>query len=102
MGLAVANHPAIRRLAREPAPAEPGSRAELREWVLEAASSVPHVGGTCRMGPSPDDGDVVDATGKVHGMDGLRGIDASVIPEAPSGFPHLITIMLAEYLAARS
>jgi choline dehydrogenase-like flavoprotein len=53
------------------------------------------------MGPSPGDGDVVDANGSVHGLDGLTVADASVIPCPPSGFPHLITIMLAEHLAAR-
>ena len=51
------------------------------------------------MGPSPDRGDVVDAGGRVHGVDRLLVIDASIIPDAPSGFPHLITIMLAERLA---
>jgi choline dehydrogenase len=37
----------------------------------------------------------------VHGVDGLRVIDASVMPDAPSGFPHLVTIMVAEHLADR-
>ncbi len=39
--------------------------------------------------------------GRVHGVDGLHVVDASIIPDAPSGFPHLITIMLAEHLSAR-
>ena len=51
------------------------------------------------MGPSPEHGDVVDAGGRVHGVDRLFVVDASIIPDAPSGFPHLITIMLAEHLA---
>jgi choline dehydrogenase len=53
------------------------------------------------MGPSPADGDVVDDLGRVHGIDGLHVIDASIIPDATSGFPHVITIMVAEHLAAR-
>ena len=72
---------------------------------LDASSPVGlplrHVVGTCRMGPSPDAGDVVDTDGRVHGVDGLWVIDASVIPDAPSGFPHLVTIMVAEHLAQR-
>jgi choline dehydrogenase len=48
-----------------------------------------------------ESGDVVDALGRVHGVEGLRVIDASIIPEPPSGFPHIIAIMLAEHLAAR-
>jgi choline dehydrogenase-like flavoprotein len=55
--------------------------------------------GTCSMGPSPDNGAVVDASGSVHGTDGLSVIDASIIPRPPSGFPHIVTIMLAERLS---
>ena len=99
LGLAIAHHRAIRALTGEPAPATPSGPGELRDRVLANAYSLPHVVGTCRMGPSPDAGDVVDADGRVHGVDGLRVIDASVIPDAPSGFPHLVTIMVAEHLA---
>ena len=52
------------------------------------------------MGPSAAEGDVVDAAGRVHGVEGLRVIDASIMPEPPAGFPHLVTIMIAERLAA--
>ena len=98
MGIELANDPAIRRLAREPAPSMPAP-SELTKRVLADAYSVPHVVGTCRMGPSPSDGDVVDAAGRVHGIEGLAVIDASIVPDAPAGFPHLVTIMLAEHLA---
>ena len=70
-----------------------------RDLIVENAYSIPHVVGTCAMGPSPERGDVVDAGGRVHGVDRLLVVDASIIPDAPSGFPHLITIMLAEHLA---
>ena len=100
IGVELANRPEIRRLATGTAPTVPGSPAEMRERLLENAYSIPHVVGTCRMGPSPDDGDVVDALGRVHGVDGLYVVDASIMPDAPSGFPHLITIMLAEHLSA--
>ncbi|HYK96431.1 MAG TPA: FAD-dependent oxidoreductase [Candidatus Dormibacteraeota bacterium] len=98
VGVAIANHRSIRALAGESGPSMPSGTAELRERVANAYS-LPHVVGTCRMGPSPDAGDVVDAIGRVHGVDGLRVIDASVIPDAPSGFPHLVTIMAAEHLS---
>ncbi|MBI3750736.1 MAG: FAD-dependent oxidoreductase [Chloroflexi bacterium] len=99
--IALANHPAVRRLCANAAPSEPRSAAALRDRVREAAYSNPHVVGTCRMGPDPTSGDVVDEVGRVHGIAGLNVIDASIIPEAPAGFPHLITIMLAERLAER-
>ena len=54
------------------------------------------------MGPSPGEGAVVDASGRVHGVEALSVIDASIIPEPPSGFPHIVTIMLAEHLSERS
>jgi choline dehydrogenase len=99
LGMELANHPAVRARATEPGPARPSDLIELRKRVTSGFYSLPHVVGTCRMGPSPDEGDVVDAAGRVHGVDGLQVVDASVIPDAPSGFPHLVTIMVAEHLA---
>lgn len=98
-GLELAHRPEIRRLSAEAPPSEPGDPDALRRRVLENAYSIPHVVGTCAMGPAPESGAVVDAFGQVHGVDRLSVIDASIIPEAPSGFPHLITIMLAEHLS---
>ncbi|MEO5703888.1 MAG: GMC family oxidoreductase [Candidatus Limnocylindrales bacterium] len=98
-GLALANRPEIRRLAKAPPPPDPADTAELRRRIAENAYSIPHVVGTCAMGSTPGSGAVVDPLGRVHGVDGLSVIDASIMPDAPSGFPHLITIMLAEHLA---
>ena len=100
-GLELANRPEITRLCREPAPADPGNLAALRRAVIENAYSIPHVVGTCAMGPSPETGAVVDALGRVHGVAGLAVVDASIMPEPPSGFPHIITIMIAEHLTER-
>ncbi|MGA7097893.1 MAG: GMC family oxidoreductase [Acidimicrobiia bacterium] len=75
------------------------SRQELRDEVRQNSWSVPHFVGTCSMGPDPAEGGVVDDMGKVHGVDRLSVIDASIIPIVPSGFTHLPTIMLAERLA---
>jgi len=44
---------------------------------------------------------VVDAAGRVHGIDGLRVVDASIFPEPPSGFPNLVTMAIAARLAER-
>ena len=51
------------------------------------------------MGPSPADGDVVDASARVHGVENLNVVDASIIPHATAGFPQIVTLMLAERLA---
>ena len=101
-GVELANHLAFRAAAGGgTAPSDPGGRAATRAILLENLYSNPHVVGTCAMGPSAADGAVVDADGRVHGVTGLAVADASVIPEPPSGFPHVITLMLAEHLAGR-
>ncbi|MEP6639892.1 MAG: GMC oxidoreductase, partial [Chloroflexota bacterium] len=64
-----------------------------RRFKTEAAGTVYDlVVGTCRMGPSPEDGDEVDEYDRVHGVDRLSVVHASIIPDTPSGFPHLITL----------
>jgi choline dehydrogenase len=89
-GLEVASRPEIRRLCPGP-------------WSPEATDSYtfPHVVGTCAMGPSPDRGAVVDTSGSVHGTEGLSVVDASIVPNGPSAFTHIPTIMLAERLSER-
>ena len=100
-GLELASQDGIRRLATKTPPSEPATEAELQQRIRDNAYSIPHVVGTCAMGTSVEAGAVVDTDGRVHGIDGLSVIDASIIPEPPSGFPHLITIVVAERLAAR-
>jgi choline dehydrogenase-like flavoprotein len=47
----------------------------------------------------PEDGAVVDTNGRVHGAERLMVADASIMPDVPSGFTHIPTIMIAERLA---
>jgi choline dehydrogenase-like flavoprotein len=101
LGLELANGPEIRRLATGAAPSDPVTPEELRRRVVENAYSIPHVVGTCAMGPSPANGNVVDALGRVYEVERLSVIDASIIPDATAGFPHLVTIMLAEHLSEK-
>ena len=98
LALAVANRPEIRRLCGGPAPAEPPP-SELETFVRTEAYSLPHVVGTCAMGPRPEDGAVVDPSGRVHGTERLSVVDASIMPDVPSGFTHIPTIMIAERLS---
>jgi choline dehydrogenase len=96
----LALQPALRAVCDMQPTELPSAGAELNAWVRENAYSIPHVVGTCAMGVSSDDGSVVDAAGRVHGVDRLRVVDASILPDPPSGFPNLVTMMVAERIAA--
>ncbi len=95
----VAAQPQLRSLCAAPASPQITGDDELRELIRAEGYSLPHVVGTCAMGPRPDDGAVVDASGAVHGAERLSVVDASIIPNAPSAFTHIPTVMLAERLS---
>jgi choline dehydrogenase len=94
----VANDRRVRRLCG-------GNTLEVPEDLGAAIRaveySVPHVVGTCAMGPRPETGGVVDTSGRVHGTERLSIVDASIMPDVPSGFVHFPVIMLAERLSER-
>ena len=52
----------------------------LNRWMRSHLATAIHVCGTCKMGPSPADGDVVDQYGRVHRVTGLRVADTSIFP----------------------
>jgi choline dehydrogenase len=72
--------------------------AEILGWVAREAETALHPCGTCRMGV--DDESVVDPqTMRVHGVDGLRAVDASVMPYITNGNIYAPVMMLAERAA---
>ncbi|MCH4561572.1 choline dehydrogenase [Halomonas sp. EGI 63088] len=75
------------------------SDAELDAFVREHAETAYHPCGSCRMGE--DERAVVDGQGRVHGLQGLRVVDASLFPVIPTGNLNAPTIMLAEKIADR-
>ena len=77
------------------APMEPGpDETDLEEFVRAQAETLYHPVGTCRMGG--DEESVVDPELRVRGVDGLRVVDASVIPTIIRGHTHAPTVMIAE------
>ncbi|MDH4653179.1 MULTISPECIES: choline dehydrogenase [unclassified Pseudomonas] len=75
------------------------SDAELDEFIRTHAETAFHPSCSCKMGT--DDMAVVDGQGRVHGMEGLRVVDASVMPEIITGNLNATTIMIAEKIADR-
>jgi len=72
----------------------PQTDADWVQFVKSRAETVYHPIGTCRMGS--DDAAVVDPELRVRGVDGLRVVDASVMPNLPGGNTNAPTIMIAE------
>ena len=98
-----------RRIAEQPPVAEivtreikpgPGAvdDAELADDLRRRLMLIYHPVGTCRMSDTAD-GAVVDSRLRVHGIRGLRVVDASIMPLIPGGNTHAPTVMVAEKAA---
>ena len=97
----------IRRIANQPAfvglcgrEIRPGksisSDSDFRRWIREAVSVTHHLAGSCRMGSDDKPLTVVAPDLKVHGIKGLRVVDASIMPKVTTGNTHAPVIMIAE------
>ncbi len=95
----------MRRILQQPALAGLGGRelkssaaaqtdAEIEKFIRQHGDTIYHPVGSCRMGSGPDD--VVDAQLRVHGIEGLRVVDASIMPRIVSGNTNAPTMMIAE------
>ena len=73
------------------------SDRDIMQWAYAHVESNYHPCGTCRMGIG--DQSVTDDTGKVHGFNNLRVVDASIIPSIPTGNLNAVTVMIAEKIA---
>ena len=73
--------------------------AALDQWLMREATTYSHISCTCRMGPSDDPMAVVDQYGRVCGVDGLRVVDASIMPDLVRAPINPTVIMLAERIA---
>ncbi|HWJ53688.1 MAG TPA: GMC oxidoreductase [Propionibacteriaceae bacterium] len=105
-GLAIAedvvSHTAMRTLtAGQRVSPESLNGKALKRYVVGNVWTYHHPVGTCAMGPDPEQGAVVDAGGRVYGVDGLSVVDAAILPEIPSANTNLPTIAAAEHIASR-
>lgn len=100
--LKLAEHPAITEiLGPRIAPTDDAlaSDAALDEWMLREVSTTNHISGTCKMGPASDAAAVVDPQGRVHGLEGLRVADASIMPDCVRANTNATTMMIGERIA---
>ena len=74
--------------------------AEIEQWVRSHCETIYHPVGTCKMGPDNDPMAVVDNQCRVRGLEGLRVVDASVMPTLVGGNTNAPTIMIAERVAS--
>ena len=98
----------VRKILAQPALASQGGQesaasasaqtdAQIEQFIRSHADTIYHPVGTCRMGNGPLD--VVDAQLRVHGVQGLRVVDASIMPRIVGGNTNAPTIMIAEKAA---
>jgi choline dehydrogenase-like flavoprotein len=94
IALEIAGQPGLEALAREPlsVPAS-DSNKDIWDWVERASQTVYHPTSTCAMGA------VVDPELRVYGVEGLRVVDASVMPTITRANTNAATVMIAEKAA---
>ncbi len=94
IGLEIAAQPALKRAQRAPfSVPESDSDEDILAWVERNGQPVYHPTSTCAMGS------VVDSELRVHGVEGLRVVDASVMPTITRANTHAPTMMIAEKAA---
>ena len=102
LAIRLADHPAFSDLIVErvsPTDEEIATDEALDDWLMNYTGTSHHVSATCKMGPASDGMAVVDQYGKVHGLEGLRVADASIMPDCIRANTNATTIMIAERVA---
>jgi choline dehydrogenase len=103
LALSLAEHDDLKEIIGpllEPAAADLASDAALDDWLRRQVTTYSHISGTCKMGPGADAMAVVDQYGKMHGLEGLRIVDASIMPNLVRAPINPTVLMMAERIAA--
>jgi choline dehydrogenase len=72
---------------------------DLDRWMKLEVTTTNHISGTCKMGPESDPLTVVSQTGQVHGIEGLRVADASIMPDCVRANTNATSMLIGERLA---
>ncbi len=102
ISMRLAEDPAFNEILAEriaPLDADLISDDTLDRWLLKNMSAAQHTSGTCKMGPASDPHAVVDQFCSVHGLEGLRVVDASIMPNVVRSNPNASTMMMGERAA---
>jgi len=84
----------------QPLDSEIANDEALDKWLLSVVGTQHHSSGTCKMGPDGDELAVVDKSGSVRGIDGLKVVDASIMPDVVRANTNATVIMIAEKIAS--
>jgi choline dehydrogenase len=98
----LAGHPAFNGILgprMAPADADFASDGALDAWMLREVTHTHHLSGTCKMGPASDPLAVVDQYGRVHGLEGIRVADASIMPDCVRANTNATCMMIGERVA---
>jgi choline dehydrogenase len=102
LALKLAEHESFKDIIAEriaPTDADLESDDTLDDWMMGDASTGQHISCTCKMGPASDPMAVVDQYGRVHGIEGLRVVDASIMPDCIRANTNVTTMMIGERVA---
>ena len=83
----------------EPTDEELASDEALDAWLMREVTTSQHISCTCKMGPNTDPMAVVDQHGKVHGLEGIRVVDASIMPDCIRANTNVTTMMIGERIS---
>lgn len=102
LAIKLGEHPAFANIFAdriEPTDDELASDDALDDYMIREVATGQHTSATCKMGPISDPMAVVDQYGKVHGVQGLRVVDASIMPDCTRANTNVTTMMIGEKIA---
>ena len=94
-----AEYPAILGERIDPPQDALESDEALDGWLMRRVRTSHHSSGTCKMGPASDPSAVVDQHGRVHGIEGLRIADASIMPDCVRANTNVTSMVIGERIA---